>query len=199
MGEKTDDEGDVCLDTSDTELNERSEHLSSGNLKRGTADGALDEQRVVVRGDLRTGVTGRSVQSYTVTTGRSVHLDLARVRLETLRGVFGGDTTLDGETTSVDVLLGQTELSKGDTGSDLDLGGDNVDTGDLLCDSVLDLDTRVDLDKVVTALLVDQEFSGTRVSVVDSLGQFQRVVEDRLTDRLVEVGGRSDFDDLWLV
>jgi hypothetical protein len=36
----------------------------------------------------------------------------------------------------VDVLLGQAELSKGDAGSDLDLSGNDVDTSDLLCDTI---------------------------------------------------------------
>jgi hypothetical protein len=34
----------------------------------------------------------------------------------------------------VDVLLGETELLESDAGGDLDLRGDNVDAGDLLCE-----------------------------------------------------------------
>jgi hypothetical protein len=37
------------LDTANTELNQGSQHLSTRNLVSSTADGALDEQRVVVR------------------------------------------------------------------------------------------------------------------------------------------------------
>jgi hypothetical protein len=39
------------LDTSDSELDKSPEHLSSGDLVRGTADTALDQERVVVRLD----------------------------------------------------------------------------------------------------------------------------------------------------
>lgn len=36
------------LDTTDSELDKSSKHLSAGDLVGGTADGALDQQRVVV-------------------------------------------------------------------------------------------------------------------------------------------------------
>src|SRR5690242_1362678 len=85
----------------------------------------------------------------TVTASGTVDLDLASVRSELLRGVFCGDTALEGETASGDVVLGQTELLKGRTSSNLDLSSDNVDTSDLLCDGVLNLDTWVDFNKVV--------------------------------------------------
>lgn len=52
-----------------------------------------------------------------------------------MSSILGGDSTLNGETASVDVLLRETELLKRDARCDLDLGGNNVDTGDLLCDS----------------------------------------------------------------
>lgn len=80
VGEQSDKERDVGLmlaqldlsthlDTSDSELDESSEHLSAGDLVGRTADTALDQERVVVRlnyqlssfarthSDLRSGVT----------------------------------------------------------------------------------------------------------------------------------------------
>lgn len=88
----------------------------------------------------------------TVTASGTVDLDLASVRSELLGGVFCGDTALEGETASGDVVLGQTELLKGRTSSNLDLSSDDVDTSDLLCDGVLNLDTGVDFNKVVPIL-----------------------------------------------
>jgi hypothetical protein len=149
-----------------------------------------------VRGDLRAGITRRGVQSNTVTTGGSVDLDLTCVRLETGSGVFGRNTTLNRETTSVNVLLGQTELSKGNTRCDLDLSGDDINTGNLFGDSVLDLDTRVDLDKVVSALLIDKKLGGTRVSVIDGFGEGEGVGKNRLTNRFIEVRRWGYFDNL---
>lgn len=61
---------------------------------------------------------------------------------------------------------------------------------------VLDLNTRVDLDKVVPALLVDQELGGTGVSVSDGACELERIVENGLADRLVEMRSGGDFDNL---
>lgn len=94
------------------------------------------------------------------------------------------------------MVLGETKLLERDASGDLDLSGDNVDTGDLLGDGVLDLDTRVDLDEVVPVLLVDQELGGTGVSVSDGVSEFQGVVQDGLSDRLVQVRSWGDLDDL---
>lgn len=149
-----------------------------------------------MRSDLCTGVTRRSIQSDTVTTCGTVHFDLSSVGLETSCGVFSGDTALDGETSAVDVLLSQAELLEGDTRSDLDLGSDNVDTGDLFGDGVLDLDTGVDLNEVVSAKLVDEELGRTGVTVADATSELEGIAEDSLTDGFVEMRSGSDFDDL---
>ena len=62
-------------------------------------------------------------------------------------------------------------------------------------DGVLDLDTRVDFDEVVSAHLVDQELGGACVSVPDALRQFDRVAENRLANLLGEVSRGGDLDD----
>lgn len=196
VGEETDNEGDVGLDTTDTELDQCTQHLPASNLVGGTGNGALDEQRVVVGGDLGTCVTGRGVETHTVTTGRAVDLDLSSVGLEVGAGIFSGDAALDGETTAVDVVLGETELLEGNTSSDLDLRSDNVDTGDLFGNGVLDLDSRVDLDKVVAVLLVDQELGGTGIAVADCVCELEGVVENSLANGLVKVGCGCNLDDL---
>lgn len=66
----------------------------------------------------------------------------------------------------------------------------------LTSDGVLDLDTGIDFDEVVSVLLVDQEFRGTSVTVLDSMGKLECVVQDSLSDVLVKMRGRSDFDNL---
>lgn len=82
VAEYPEEEGNVGLYTSDSELDQRSEHLSSGHLERGTFHRDLDQQRVVVRGDLCTSETGRGIQSDSVTTCGTVDFDLAGVGLE---------------------------------------------------------------------------------------------------------------------
>ena len=56
MRKKTQQEGDVGLDTTDTELNESPQHLAARNLIRRATDGTLDEQTIVVglEGNIKT-------------------------------------------------------------------------------------------------------------------------------------------------
>lgn len=61
---------------------------------------------------------------------------------------------------------------------------------------MLDLDTRVDFDEVVPVLLVDQELGSAGVPVATAPGQLEGVVQDSLSDGLVQVRGRGHLDDL---
>ena len=122
------------LDTTNTELDERTQHLPTRHFVRRAADRALDEQTVVVRRDLRASEAGARIETDTITARAAVDLNLARVRLEVLRRVLSGDTALDGEAALGDGVLGQTELREGRASSDLNLRGDDVDASNLLCD-----------------------------------------------------------------
>lgn len=62
--------------------------------------------------------------------------------------------------------------------------------------SVFDLDTRVDFDEVMPALLIDQEFRSTGISVVDGLRKLDSIRQDGLSDVFSEVRRGRDFDDL---
>jgi hypothetical protein len=62
-------------------------------------------------------------------------------------------------------------------------------------DGVLDLNTRVDLDEVVTTLIIDQEFGGTGVAVAHALGKLDRIREDSLAKLFREMGSWCDLDD----
>lgn len=63
-------------------------------------------------------------------------------------------------------------------------------------DGVFDLNTRVDLDKVVPALLINQELGRTGVSVVDGFRKLDGIAQDGLSDVLRQVRCWSDLDDL---
>lgn len=82
--------------------------------------------------DLGTCKTRASIQTNSIPTCTTVHLNLPGVGLEVLRSIFSSDTTLNGEATFGNGLLRQTKLWKGGTGSNLDLGGDDVESSDLL-------------------------------------------------------------------
>jgi hypothetical protein len=196
MGKERSQERDVGLDSTDSELNKSTENLSAGDLVGGSVASALDQHRVVVRGDDSTGETVSSIKTDSVTTSGTVDLDLSGIGTEVLGGVLSGDTALNGVTTGRDTVLGQSKLLKTSSGSNLDLGGNNINSGNLLGDSVLDLDTGVDLDEVVTVLLVNQELSSTSVTVANGLGQTDGIVKNSLADVLGKVLSGGNLDDL---
>ena len=100
---------------------------------------------------------------------RSVDLKSSGVRLEGISWVFGRDTTLDGVAAYHDVVLFEAQVCKGGAARDEDLRLDEVDSGDLLRNGVLDLDSWVDLDEVVPLLRVDEELHRPGVLVLRSL------------------------------
>jgi hypothetical protein len=59
--------------------------------------------------------------------------------LEALGRVLGGDTALNGETTSGDTILGEAKLCEGRTSCDLNLGCDDINACDFFGNGVLDL------------------------------------------------------------
>lgn len=89
--------------------------------------------------DNGTGETVTSVETDSISSCRSVDLNLAGVRGEAVCRIFRGDTALEGKTTGGDVVLGQAKLLERGTRRNLDLRSDDVDAGDFLCDGVLDL------------------------------------------------------------
>ena len=161
--EELDQEGNVGLDTTDAELDQRTKHLSASNLICGTTARALDQHGVIVGSDDSTGkaisslasasasslgLAGRASWTYietnTVAASGTVDLNLTSIRSECLGRVFCGDAALEGEAARRDVVLSQAKLLERCTSGDLDLSCNDVDTSDLLGDCVLDLDTRVD-------------------------------------------------------
>lgn len=162
VGKDSEQEGNVGLDSTNTELDQSSQHLATSDFEGSSSNRALDEQRIVVRlfggkvgsawfternsvarthRNLSSSETRTSIQTNTISSGTPVHLNLSSIRLETSGRIFGSDTALDGVTSLGDGVLGKTEFGKSGSSGDLDLGGNDVDSGDFLRDGVFDLDT----------------------------------------------------------
>lgn len=125
-----------------------------------------------MRRDLSTRETGTGVESNTITASTAVNLDLSCVWLEVCSSIFGSDTALNRKPALCDRVLRQTELRKSRASCDLYLGSDDVKSRDFLCnriskrmqlvygkeftcDGMFDLDARIDLDKVMSSLLIN--------------------------------------------
>ena len=139
---------------------------SRGKCKPPTRD--LDQQRVVVGGDLGPGEAVAGVEPDPGAAGGAVGLDGAEVGGEAVLRVLGGDAALDGEAAHLDVGLGgDADLRVGEPVplGHQDLRLHQVPPGDHLGDGVLHLDARVHLDEVVAPLLVEEELDGAGVAV----------------------------------
>ena len=86
-----------------------------------------------MRRDDSTGKSVSTIKTDTVTTSTTVDLNLSGIGLEALSSIFGGDTTLDSETTLGDSILGQTELRQSGTGGNLNLSSNDINSSDFLC------------------------------------------------------------------
>ena len=62
--------------------------------------------------------------------------------------------------------MGDAEVDEPFAGSDVELGLDEIDPGDLFGHGVFDLNARIHLDKDVLALAVDQELNGSGVTII---------------------------------
>lgn len=196
VGEETRKERNVGLETANAEFDQGTENLSASNFVGRTVASTLDQHGVVEGSDDGSGKTVATIETDTSTTSGSVHLDLSGIGLELLGRVLGGDTALDGETTSGDAVLGQAKLGEGGTSRNLNLSGNDINAGNFFGNGVLDLDSGVDLDEVVAVLLVNEELSGTGVAVVDRLGELDGIGKNGVSGLDGEILGGGNLDDL---
>jgi hypothetical protein len=157
---------------------------------------ALDKHGIIVRSNDGTSKTVATVKTDTVATSRSVDLDLASVWPELLSRVLSGNAALDSKSTGRNAVLGQSELRKSGASGNLDLGGDDINTSNFFSNGVLDLDTGINFNEVVSVLLVDQELRSACIAVVDRLGQLDGISQDSVTGFGGKILGRGDFDNL---
>ena len=196
VSEHIEDEGDVGLDTTDAALLKDALHTGDGFGEVGTTGGVLDKHGVIVGGDGKTGVAN-AVHTDTATGGMTVDRDGTSVRSEVLLGILSGNAALDGNTTGANVLLLETNFVESGTGSDAKLGLDNVNSGNLLSDGVLDLDTGVDLNEVGLHVSgIDQELDGTSILVVGTGGQIAGILVQLLAKLVRERPSGGHLNDL---
>ena len=62
------------------------------------------------------------------------------------------------------------------------------------CNGMLDLDARVNFNKVMSSLLINQEFCGSRIPVVDAFRELDRISPDRLADLFRKMRGGGNLD-----
>ena len=199
VGEDVRDEGDVRLDAAHAHLVDGAGRLAAGGGEGAVPAGDLDEQRVVVGGDDGADVGVAAIETHAEAARGGVGRDLAVIGGKVVGGILGGDAALDGVAVHLHVLLaGQADdgVAQGVTGGDQDLGADDVDARDHLGNGVLHLNAGIHLNKVVVAVLVDEELHSAGADVADRLGDLDGVAAQGF-DRLLRDGpGGGELDDL---
>ena len=189
------DEGDVGLDAPDVDLPDGPACLQAHALEGVVPGGDLQQQGVIVGGDLTAHAGGGRVQPDAEAAGRPVGGDLAGVGGEVVGRVLGGDAALDGVAVQVQVALlldADTGVAEGAALGDQDLRAHQVHARHHLGNGVLHLDAGVHLDEVVVPFLVHQELQGAGVHIAHMLGDLHRVIVQGLADLLVHgEGGRE--------
>ena len=159
------DERDVGLDAADMLLADGAQRLAAQTGKGLVMAGDLDQQRIVIRRNLRADIGAAAVHAHAVAAGRTVSRDLADIRQEVIARVLGRDAALERVAARGHVrLLADADLL---VKQRIALGNQNLRThqinaGQLLGDRVLDLNARVHLNKVVVAGLVHQKLDRAR-------------------------------------
>jgi len=173
--------------------------LQAHALKGVIPGGDLQQQGVIVGGDLAAHAGGGRVQPDAEAAGRPVGGDLAGVGSEVVGRVLGGDAALDGVAVQVQVTL----LPDADAGiaertalGDQNLRAHQVHARHHLGDGVLHLDTGVHLDEVVVPFPVHQELQGAGVHIAHVLCDLHRVFIQGLTDLLVHGEGGAELHHL---
>ena len=116
-----------------------------------------------------------------------------RGRQETVLGIFCGDTTFNGHTAKVDLLLRKRE---GQTSGNTELLLHKVKTCTPLRHGVLNLNTRVDFQEIEVAIWPQQKFGRTCIDIVNSPYQVHRRRCDLLAQGWIERGRRRFLDQL---
>ena len=173
-------EADIGGHTGDVELVERALGALHGLLEIDAAAGHLYQQGVEVRRYL---CAHRSctVQTHASATRRTIRGQRTGIRAETIIRIFSGNAALQGRPGDGNLVLGEVNILQRGTGCDIHLGLHDVDAGDFLGHGVLNLHTRVHLDKDVVAALIHEEFHGTRALIVDVLAELHRILADAVT------------------
>ncbi len=130
--------------------------------------------------------TRTGIKANTVATSTTIDFDLSCIRLKVGGRIFSSDTALDSKATLGDGILSEAQLGEISTSRDLDLSRYNVDSSDFLCgcspkhmsylnwklltsNGMFNLNTWVNLDEVMTSLLVDQELRSTSIPILHAL------------------------------
>ena len=183
----------------DTEFLQAAQHFGDSNFMSQAPGGCFYEQGVIVRRDNRAGEGIAAVKTDAEAAAAAVGDELAGVRHEVVGRVLSRDTALDSMAHGLQILLlRQVDFRAMEliAFSNFDLGLHDIDTGNLLGNGMLNLNTRVNLDEVELAVGSSKEFYSAGADIINVLHQLYSCVADSLALLYRQSEGRSDFYEL---
>ena len=159
----------------------------------------LNQQAVIIGGNLCACVGCAAIQTDTVAGRGTIYVNLACIGHEIVCRVFRCDTQLHGIAVAVYILLrGNADFGRTQRIALLNqnLCLYDINTGYLLGNGMLYLNTRVHFDEVVVFIGIHQKFQCAGVLIAYMLGQTHRIRQNFFSDRLAYGKGRRKFDYL---
>src|SRR5262249_5781325 len=176
----------------DVELAERAQHPPPRRFAVHVVHDELRDHRVVEAADLCT-LDDARVDAHAGPGGLAVAGDPARGGQEPARGVLGVDAALDRVAAQLDLVLRHGDrLARRAQG----LLADEVESGALLGDGVLDLDARVHLHEVVVAVRREQPLDRPGGAIAGGTGGLDGDTADARPQLIVDRGRGRLLDEL---
>src|SRR5258706_1383288 len=162
--------GEVCLRTEDDVIAQRAVEAVDGGIARLRVADQLRQHRIETDADLRS-LRNAGIDADARAGRLAIEGDRAALRKEAVIGVFRVDAHLDGVAALMQIVLPPWQRPAGGDG---ELRADQIDAGYFLRDRVLDLQSRVHLQKVKVVLRGDDELDRAGASVIDTARRFHR-------------------------
>mmetsp|Transcript_36821 Transcript_36821/g.85575 ORF Transcript_36821/g.85575 Transcript_36821/m.85575 type:complete len:350 (+) Transcript_36821:1698-2747(+) len=154
----------------------------------------LGDERIIVDGDVGALVdTGVDTDVAVLATRLRITGESSDRGQEVVHGVLRIHSALERPAVALDVCLGERELV---SGGDLEHELHQVQTGDVLCDGMLHLQSRIHLQKVEVLVLVNNHFDGAGGVVVHCLGEGNCLFSHGFARLWVENNARRLLDHL---
>mmetsp|Transcript_1300 Transcript_1300/g.1725 ORF Transcript_1300/g.1725 Transcript_1300/m.1725 type:complete len:346 (-) Transcript_1300:436-1473(-) len=141
----------------------------------------LDKQRIIVRGNVRAHKSRSIIQTNTHTTWSTENLNNPSVWAKIFGWIFRSHTALHCMAHWENVFLFESHFIQFHSRSNLDLTLNYINSSDLLSNGVLNLNTRVDFNEIMSTFTINQKFHCSRIFIVGSLEKFHGVIKECLT------------------
>mmetsp|Transcript_21778 Transcript_21778/g.32094 ORF Transcript_21778/g.32094 Transcript_21778/m.32094 type:complete len:337 (+) Transcript_21778:2420-3430(+) len=189
-------ERNIGLNSSNTALLKSTLHTSQSFLECASTNGVFTQHGIIVWCNNHSRVSN-SVHTNTGSSRMTVNRKSSGIRSKVFLRVLSGDTRLDGNSTSSNILLDQSCLLQGSSGSNTKLSLDNINSSYFFSNGMFYLDTWVDLDEVwLHVASVNKELNSSGILVFSCCSKVQGIFVEISSQLIRERPGRGHLNNL---